>query len=122
MNKYVLKDLILAAQKSGDPEIYVADKVRREVYLASDVDALIGQGLVIEPAHIAQLRDLLRCVAWIRDLQINSDPEIFDNRELFADFVKPYGIDQLHTARKLFARLDDYCKLYSIPAHEWKMK
>jgi len=72
--------------------------------------------------QIAQLRDLLRCVAWIRDLQLSSTPNNFDLRELFGDINRTYLAHQLLTATNLYAQLDDYCKANSIPATVWKME
>lgn len=87
-----------------------------EVYLASDIDTV---DVVFLPEQTAQLRDLLRCVAWIRALQLNEDPENFDLREIFADGVKPYWKHQLDVTRNLYIQLDTYCKANNIPATVW---
>lgn len=84
------------------------------VYAEEDVFAL-------SPGQAAQIRDLLRCIAWIRDLQLTGDPYTFDNGELFRDINRAYLADQLLTATKLYSQLDEYCKANQIPVPQWKM-
>jgi hypothetical protein len=85
------------------------------VYLHEEVCA-------ISPGHAAQIRDLLRCVAWIRDIQINDEPENFDLREIFGDLKRAYCVDQLAAARRLYAQLNAYCEANDIPPTRWKME
>jgi hypothetical protein len=111
----VLESCVTHELPPGDPNGQV------EVYLASEVESSLV-GFTLE--QIAQLRDLLRCVCWIRDLQISgaSDPDHFDNGEIIRDVRIAYCIDQMNAARTLFKQLDDYCKANEIPATVWKMK
>lgn len=97
-----------------------------EVYLASDIDGtarmIDPDGMGLSHAQLAQLRDLLRCIAWIRDLQLTSDPKNFDLGELFRDLNVAYCAHQLMTATELYRQLDDYCEANQIPPMQWKMK
>lgn len=93
-----------------------------DIYLVSDIESIGRIRALFLPAQLAQIRDLLRCIAWIRDLQLISDPNTFDHGELFRDINRKYLADQLLTATKLYAQLDDYCKANQIPDHLWKME
>lgn len=89
-----------------------------------ELSTILSNRLVylVTPEKAAQIRDLLRCITWIRDLQLISDPNTFDNGELFRDINRKYLADQLLTATKLYAQLDDYCQANHIPTHPWKME
>lgn len=76
----------------------------------------------LTPEQLAQLRDLLRVVCWIRDIQLSESPDTFDLRDIFADFNRAFGLHQLQAARKLYSHVDEFLKAHNLPAAIWRME